>query len=259
MPSKVDDVPPQPADPDPPIPQPAVAKNVPGSRDATSVDAVSQDAVSLNAAWRRPRSVALFLTLFCLTLVGDLTVKSWAFRHVAGEPVVLDRRHPGDPSAIPYHEPIIIVPNGLALRLTTNTGAVFGIGQGRQWFFALVSIVATVLIVFIFVRSPNHAIWFHTALALILAGALGNLYDRLTFNAVRDMFWLFPGVSLPFGWTWPGGASGLYPWIFNVADVALIIGVLLALICSFTDDRQPPGPETDPAPDQQTAPTSSRG
>jgi lipoprotein signal peptidase len=81
---------------------------------------------------------------------------------------------------------------------------------------------------------------------MILAGALGNLHDRIHFNAVRDLLWLFPGLTLPFGLHWPGGQSGLYPWIFNIADVALLVGVALLLIIIW---RGPKG-----APVDQTAP-----
>ena len=45
------------------------------------------------------------------------------------------------------------------------------------------------------------------------------------YDAVRDLFLLFPGVNLPFGWSWPGGARGLYPWIFNAADVYLVLAL----------------------------------
>ena len=76
-------------------------------------------------------------------------------------------------------------------------------------------------------------------LALILGGALGNLYDRVMFNAVRDMFWLLPGVKLPFGLRWPGGMDDAYPWLFNLADVALLAGVgMMVVILWFEDTRR---------------------
>ena len=46
---------------------------------------------------------------------------------------------------------------------------------------------------------------------MILAGALGNLWDRVMYDAVRDLFLLFPGVNLPFGWSWPVVRKGSTP------------------------------------------------
>jgi signal peptidase II len=77
----------------------------------------------------------------------------------------------------------------------------------------------------------------HFGLALILAGALGNLYDRIMYGAVRDMLYLFPGVKLPFGITWPGGNPELYPWIFNIADAALCVGVVLIILTMLRKPR----------------------
>ena len=78
--------------------------------------------------------------------------------------------------------------------------------------FVAVTILAVGVIGRVFWNSSASAWGLHLALGLILGGALGNLYDRLRFNAVRDLLWLFPG-------------SGLWPWIFNVADAALLVGV----------------------------------
>ena len=47
---------------------------------------------------------------------------------------------------------------------------------------------------------------------------------------VRDMFWLFPDVPLPFGLHWPGGVSDVYPWIWNIADAAMCVGLAIMLI-----------------------------
>lgn len=163
-------------------------------------------------AGRHLPSIVLFLLTTVILLASDLFSKTAAFEQVAGQPVILSRHQDGDPSAIPYHEPIVVMPSVLSLRLTTNTGAVFGLGKGGQLVFVAVTILAVGVIGRVFWNSSARAWGLHLALGLILGGALGNLYDRLRFNAVRDLLWLFPG-------------TGLWPWIFNIADAALLIGV----------------------------------
>ena len=190
-------------------------------------------------AGRCPRSLVVFIVCTGAVVTADLTFKAWAFRHVADEAVVLDRRHPDD--LVPRHEAWVLVPSILSLHLSTNTGAVFGLGRGNQGLLAVVSIAATVAIAWVFVRTSAGAWATHVALALLLSGALGNLYDRFRFGAVRDMLWLFPGVELPFGWAWPGGGEQrrqLYPWLFNIADAALVVGVILLLILMWQADRR---------------------
>ena len=71
------------------------------------------------------------------------------------------------------------------------------------------------------------------SLALILGGALGNLYDRMMFEAVRDLFRMLP-------------TTPLWPWIFNLADAALMIGVGLWLLSSWTSPQPQSGSKTDP-------------
>jgi signal peptidase II len=168
-------------------------------------------------------------------------MKYWSFEHVAGVPVILERGGTNMAYQIPDHAPMRVVPSVLSLRLTINNGAIFGIGHGAQKFFIGVSILATAFICYLFWRSPRQAYAIQICYALILAGALGNMYDRVVYNGVRDMFWLFPGVHLPFGWRWPGqhGSTDLYPWLFNIADVALIVGVMtLILLVHLADRRQ---------------------
>jgi len=194
----------------------------------------------LPPAGRRPRLIALALAACLALLAVDLFAKRLAFARVACRPVHLERpdtaRH-----AIPPHEPITLVPGVLALKLTVNRGAVFGLGQGYRWAFVLVSLAVTVGIAWAFARSAPKDRLLHAAMVLVLAGALGNLYDRLAFGVVRDMLYLFPGVSLPFGWSWPGGSRGLYPWIFNLADVYLCTGIGLILLRELrgSTQRQP--------------------
>jgi signal peptidase II len=190
------------------------------------------------AALRSRTAVLTFVLLTLVVLAADLAVKYAAFRWVAGVPAVVDAVDPsrvieaGDPLHLPLdHDPVVVMPGVLSLKLTTNTGAVFGIGKGGKWFFVLVSIGAVGMLGWFFARSHPRAWMLHAALALTLAGALGNLYDRVRYNAVRDMLWMLPETTLPFGLRWPGmqggpGSDHVWPWIFNVADAALVVGVI---------------------------------
>jgi signal peptidase II len=79
----------------------------------------------------------------------------------------------------------------------------------------------------------------HVAIGLILAGGIGNLYDRIIYGAVRDFLHMLPGWSLPNGWRWPGTATGdVFPWVFNVADVMLLCGMGIFIVTSFMEDRR---------------------
>ncbi len=212
-------------------------------------------------AGRSRRAVMVFLLITAAVLGADLLIKSWSFRTVAGTPVQLTplvtENHRAFWSQYP-HEATVVVPSVLNLRLTTNTGAVFGLGKGNRVVFIAVSVVATGVIGLLFWRSPHRAWVLHGALALILAGALGNLYDRWQYAAVRDMFHMLPGVNLPWGLSWPApavpaghppldGPTEVWPWIFNLADVALMVGVGLVLITSLF------------APDPAKKPVASAG
>ncbi len=176
---------------------------------------------------------ARMLTIAIALLAADLALKHFAFEHVAGQPVDISSHGDGGVSAIPHHDARTLVPNVLALRLTLNQGAVFGLGQGYRWVFIVISIVALIVIGTVFCRSRHNDVLLHVALAMVLSGALGNLYDRVIYGMVRDMLYLFPEINLPFGWSWPGGDTGLYPWIFNIADVALLGGMVLLFIHVF--------------------------
>lgn len=185
-----------------------------------------------DAAGRFPIAILLFAIVIGVVLAADLYSKHWAFETVAGEPVDLEWMPADQEQGIPYHRPTVVVDNVLALRLTLNRGAVFGLMSGKQWLFVIISVVAVLLISLFFAHSRKNNYLLHIALAMLLAGALGNLYDRMTYNAVRDLLYLFPDVHLPFGWSWPermGGNTLLFPWIFNIADVALNVGVILSL------------------------------
>jgi signal peptidase II len=190
-----------------------------------------------NRAYRWPSAWARLLIVLALGLTADLTTKYLAFEHVADEPVRVNRQALlDDPYLLPpAHEGLHVLPlNLLDLRLVWNRGAVFGIGANRRIFFIAFTVAALAAGLVVFgrftTRSQHLA---HVALGLILAGGLGNLYDRITYGVVRDFLHMFPGWHLPFGWHYPqflGGGNEIFPWVFNVADAMLLTGMGLLML-----------------------------
>ena len=197
-----------------------------------------QPAVSDRLAWRCVGCWVLLVAITTAGLVLDLSTKAWAFRTVAGEPVELPYDEiAGNPSyRLPWHQGVRALPGDLLdFRLVLNHGAVFGLGQQRRPVFIAFTAVAVMAAVGVFGWwTTQRARWAHVGIALVLAGGLGNLYDRLAFGAVRDFLHMTPRWNLPFGLRWPGGSGELFPWVFNVADVLLLTGMALLL---FTANR----------------------
>lgn len=108
------------------------------------------------------------------------------------------------------------------LVLTYNAGAAFSFlseaGGWQRWFFTVVAMIASCAIVYLLHRHTGEKL-FCVALALILGGALGNLWDRITLGHVVDF--LDFHVS---GYHWPA---------FNVADSAITVGAILLVVDSF--------------------------
>jgi signal peptidase II len=103
-----------------------------------------------------------------------------------------------------------------------NEGAAFsflaGAGGWQKWFFTAIAAVASIFIVYL-LRKHHREKLFSLGLALVLGGALGNLYDRVTLGYVVDF--------LSFH------VNGLYWPAFNVADSAISVGVGILLLDSF--------------------------
>jgi signal peptidase II len=122
-----------------------------------------------------------------------------------------------------------------------NKGALFGLLQDYQVyansFFATVSIAAAVAIAFwSFRRNTVRDRWLCAALGLILAGTLGNLFDRVMFGGVRDF------MHYDHWFNWP---------VFNVADCCLVIGAGLLLLQAFAAPAKAEGPAADSASNTQ--------
>lgn len=193
-------------------------------------------------AWRSARAWAVLLGTFALALALDLWTKDWAFRTVADRPVTLRYEDvAGNPSySLPWHAGVRAVPPDLLdFRLVLNHGAVFGIGQGRGALFIAFTVLAVGTALWVFGRhTSSRSHMSHVGLALVLAGGIGNMVDRVSVGAVRDFLHLFPRRELPFGLHWPGGSDEWFPWVFNVADMELIAGMCLLMLAVHLSDRR---------------------
>ena len=193
-------------------------------------------------AWRSPTAWVLLLVTFGVAVGFDLWTKDWAFRTVAGEPMVLQYEQiAGHPEyRLPWHAGVPAIPGDLLdFHLVLNHGAVFGIGQGRGAVFVVFTVVAVLTALVIFGRYTSARSWVsHLGIALVLAGGIGNMWDRLTVGAVRDFMHLFPRRTLPWNLHWPGGGNEWFPWVFNAADVELIVGMCLLMLAIHMNERR---------------------
>ncbi len=105
----------------------------------------------------------------------------------------------------------IVIPNIFSLTHLRNTGVAFGLFKGSNTLFIIISFL--VLIFFLFVYFKNGL--FEVQIAIICAGIVGNLIDRIFFGSVIDFFNFH---------IWP---------VFNIADSAISIGIILLIIVSM--------------------------
>lgn len=190
-------------------------------------------------ACRSGRSFRAWITLLLIAAAGvalDLGSKAWAFRDWPMTRAFL-RAHPDwtPPASI---EPIL--PAGLLNKqLVFNYGAVFGLGAHQRFFFIAFTLGALAVGLLVFARTTNaHHRLAHISIGMVLAGGVGNLYDRVALGPVRDFLHMLPNVRLPFDWTWPGGSNELFPWVFNIADMLLLLGMALLMLHLSRVERQ---------------------
>jgi len=202
------------------------------------------------------RSWVWLLGTIVFGVATDLVSKSLAFARVADTPVIINRSEvltePNLGNLIPYHESVVAIPRILDFTLVLNPGAVFGIGAGQRWFFVVFTLIAMIVAVVLFIKWTKPRDWIaHAGFGLIIAGGIGNLYDRIVFGCVRDFIHPLPDIKLPFGISWPnGGSSDIWPYVSNIADLYLLIGIGLLLIYTW---KQPVEPSADQTQDSTAA------
>jgi signal peptidase II len=107
-----------------------------------------------------------------------------------------------------------VIPGFFKFFYTQNTGAAWSIFAGNQIGLIIISVIAIAFIVFYTIFSKSKSKFMYISLGFILGGALGNMVDRIAFGYVRDFIKL-EFINFP---------------IFNVADMALTVGVILICI-----------------------------
>lgn len=126
------------------------------------------------------------------------------------------------------YQRIEVIPGYFDWTLAYNTGAAFSFladaAGWQRWFFAAIAIVVSVVLVIWLKRLKRHETMLAVALAMVLGGALGNLYDRVVLGHVVD----FILVHWQSRWFFPA---------FNLADTFITIGAILLALDMFKSDK----------------------
>lgn len=107
------------------------------------------------------------------------------------------------------------------LTYVQNRGAAFGIFQGGGKIFALLTLIVLSSVFYFFWKNPKLTAGWKMTLIVIAAGAAGNLIDRLFLGYVVDMF----------------DFRGIWSYIFNFADICVVLGSIALGILILRDDR----------------------
>jgi signal peptidase II len=188
-----------------------------------------------------PLPLGRYVVFFAIAILGcgaDLFTKQAMLAWLGLPRDYVDQSDPanialwqGDP-ALPHRW--WLIEGRLGIETSINRGALFGMGEGYWWVFALLSVVAAIAIfTWLFVFKAAHDRWLTVALASITGGILGNLYDRLGLwnstglqaqfqHGVRDwILFVWPEIKLRMFNPWPN---------FNIADSLLVTGAIMLVV-----------------------------
>ena len=197
----------------------------PANPDLDSTNTISSSVASQGGRPSLGR-YALFFLPAIIGLAADLITKSYMFVNYFS-PERAEQRYP--------QEVEWWIEGIFGIQTSTNPGALFGIGKGFSWLFAIFSVVAVIgIILWLFRFGGIWDRWLTFAMGLVTGGIFGNLYDRvgLGFTAgfpesirtdVRDWV-LFRLEGVPLFDPWPN---------FNIADSVLVAGAIMLFVHAF--------------------------
>ena len=119
---------------------------------------------------------------------------------------------------------VVVLPPVFNLTYVENSGVSFGLfgGGSARWLLSAFSVVVALVLVWWATRSDRRLLT--AAIGLVIGGAVGNVIDRIRFGYVVD-FLDFSG-------------TGVFPWVFNIADSAITVGVVLLILDSILSERR---------------------
>ena len=144
------------------------------------------------------QTLILYLVAFLVIVIGDKVTK-----------IIVDH-------TLSLGGSYAIIDNFFYFTYAHNTGAAWGMLAGKISLFLIVSVVAAIGIIYYFMKSESYQKLTRFGLVLVFGGLIGNLIDRLAFGYVRDFI-----DFIIFGYNFP---------IFNVADMAITIGMALVIL-----------------------------
>ena len=131
-------------------------------------------------------------------------------------------------SSLQMYQRIVVIPDFFSWTLAYNSGAAFSFladsSGWQRWLFALIAVVVSTVLLVWLKRLGRNDTWLAIALALILGGALGNLYDRIAYGHVID----FILVHWQNRWYFPA---------FNFADSAICVGAVMLALDMFKSKK----------------------
>lgn len=158
----------------------------------------------------------VWLWITVVLLIIDQATKIWADNNLA--PV--------------YGGPIVEVMPHFDLNLAYNYGAAFSFlgdaGGWQRWLFTAIAFAISIALLVWMYKTPKQYKLSNIGMALILSGAIGNLYDRLAYGYVIDFIDWYVSKD---GYHWP---------TFNIADSVILAGVGLLIIDSFKNPEKKP-------------------